>query len=753
MATILGTCIAVTTPTVFAQETAPTEEVTTDAVATTEAIDDDVFDMSLDELLNMEITVASKKAEKLSDAPGSITAYSANDVEKMGYYTLADLASITAGYSAPKGLNVSQFETRGQYTSGGFDNNKHLILVDGIPVYNARANMASSEEVLPLLGFKRIEFLRGPGSALYGIGAFNGVINVVSKDLEENGTMVDGKISLGDYDGKRRIMLSTIHKTDIGVAKISAGYYSKESTQQYLGGDGYPDSTYTYQKDALARYQDYNSSTYLNGSFKLTESLLKGLTTGVIYQKRESGLGEWWMDQQNQTYPFTESQFEQFIPYLKYERQINDKLSINSYLKKNYSYEKYAGSNGWQAAMYWSGAGLSFFKLNVNETEGFIETRYEANEKLSLTGGLNIVSRYGTGAPDNYIYYVTKDQGTLYNYSADFSKRTSTYNTYSVFGQAQYKVDFLAGLNITAGARMDMGRVLAAKDGETTNKYNQLSPRVALVQKVTEKINVKAMYGKALRAPMIKEVGGNEEAKNILLRDTDPNKNADAANVPELGAETIDSYEAAVTYNDKMFGLAATVFMNFTENAMYRGETPGVNGSQGQAILQNISGTIKGEGIEFEASVLPIKNIRLSANYATATVEQPQVVVNTDTISGGKPFNTPTQKINGVASYTMFAPIKMSVALMFTHISGYNVGGFSPWRKSGSTSDDFNAVYGGQSLLDLNIRGEVTENLSLELQVRNLTGAEYQTPAFFGSRKLNVPGAGRSFLVTVGYKF
>lgn len=706
--------------------------------------------MSLDELLNMEITVASKKAEKLSDAPGSITAYSANDIEKMGYYTLADLASITAGYSAPKGLNVSQFETRGQYTSGGFDNNKHLILVDGIPVYNARANMASSEEVLPLLGFKRIEFLRGPGSALYGIGAFNGVINVVSKDLEENGTMVDGKISLGDYDGKRRIMLSTIHKSDIGVAKISAGYYSKESTQQYLGaGDSDPD----YQEDALARYEDYSTSTYLNANFKLTESLLKGLTTGVIYQKRESGLGEWWMDQQNQTYPFTESQFEQFIPYLKYERQLNDKLSINSYLKKNYSSEKYAGSNGWQAAMYWSGAGLSFFKLNVDETEGFAEARYEASEKLSLTAGLNIVSRYGTGAPENYIYYVTKDQGTLYNYSADFSKRTSTYNTYSAFGQAQYKVDFLAGLNITAGARMDMGRVLDAKTGETTNKYNQLSPRVALVQKLTEKVNVKAMYGKALRAPMIKEVGGNEEAKAILLRDTDPNKNADAANVPDLNAETIDSYEASITYNDKMFGLSGTAFMNFTENALYRGSTPGVNGSTGQAIIQNISGVVKGQGVEFEASVLPIKNIRLSANYATAIVEQPEVLVNSDTISGGRPFNTPTNKINGVVSYTMFAPVKMSVALMFTHIKGYNVGGFSPWRTSGSNSDDFNAVYGGQSLLDLNIMGEVTENLSLELQVRNLTGAKYQTPAFFGSRKLNVPGAGRSFLVTVGYKF
>ncbi len=721
----------------------------------------DVFDFSLEELLNLEITVASKKAEKISDAPGSITAYSKKDIEDLGYYTLADLASVTAGYSAPKGLNVSQFETRGQYTSGGFDNNKHLILVDGIPVYNARANMASSEEVLPLLGVQRVEFLRGPGSALYGIGAFNGVVNVISRDLEENGTKIDGSISLGNYDAKKRIMFSAINKSDAGIVKISGGFYSKESTNQLLGdgkdalnGDdlnaGKGDAN---DPDQMARYQDYSRSIYMNASYQLSTSALRGLKTGVIYQHRSSGLGEWWMDQQNQTYPFTESQFEQFIPYIKYERDVTDKLSVNTYLKKNYSYEKYAGSNGWQASLYWSGAGLSFFKLNVNETEYFGEARYEANDKLSLVGGVNVVSRFGTGAPENYIYYVTKDQGTLYNYSADFSKRTSTYNNYSVFGQAQYKVDFLAGLKITGGARLDLGRVKSADDNKLTNKFDQLSPRIALVQKITEHINFKLMYGKALRAPMIKEVGANEEAKAILERDADPAKNADAVNVPDLNAETIDSYEASVTYNDKVVSAALTVFANNTENALYRGAT-----NTGQPITQNISGDIKANGIEIEASVVPVKNIKLTANYATAVVSLPEVYVganNVDTIAGGKPFNTPTHKFNGMVTYNVYEPMKASVALVYSHIFNYNVGGYSPWRKSGSNMDDFDGVYanGGQGILDLNVRAEITKNLGVEVQVRNLANVEYRTPAFFGSRALNVPGAGRSILGTVSYKF
>jgi len=729
-----------------AQSETPT---TTQAAADT-TIKADVFELSLEDLLNMPVTVSSKKEERLADAPGSITAYSSKDIEKLGYYTLADLASITPGYSAPKQLNVQQFETRGQYTSGGFDNNKHVVLIDGIPVYNARANMAPSDEMLPLLGAQRVEFLRGPGSALYGISAFNGVINVLTKDMEENGTKVDAKMSLGNYDMKKRVMLNVVNRTDKGIAKISAGYYGKESTMQYLGNG--------VTKDELSKYVDYSTSYYLNSSFKLTDSKLKGLSLGTIYQKRSSGLGEWWMDQQNQTYPFTESQFETFIPYLKYERKLSNKWSVEGYLKKNLSSEKYIGSNGWQAALYWSGAGLSAFKYSVNETEFKGEARYKANERFEIIGGVNYLTRYGTGAPQSYIYYVTKNQGPIYNYSGDFSSRTSTYNIYSVFGQAQYKVNFLKGLIITAGARMDMGRVASAKNGEITTKYDQLSPRIALVQKLTDAFNLKLMYGKALRAPMIKEVGGNEEAKAILERDQDPNKRADAANVPQLKAETIDNFEAAITFNKSIISASGTVFQNITNDALYRGQTPGVNGSQGQAVTQNIAGKIVAKGFEVELQVAPIKNIRLGANFASAIVDMPQVTIgstNQDTIAGGRPFNTPTNKVNGTLTYSMFAPVKINFTLIASCIQNYNVGGYSPWRRSnpGGSAQDFNTVYGGQNLFDLNITGEITSNLSLELQVRNLTNQEYRTPAFFASRQLNVPGAGRSFLATVSYKF
>ena len=71
-----------------------------------ENVDEKYFTLSLAQLLNMEITVASKKSEKLSDAPGMITVYSDKDIEHYGYYTLGDLANVTSGYSKSPVLSL-----------------------------------------------------------------------------------------------------------------------------------------------------------------------------------------------------------------------------------------------------------------------------------------------------------------------------------------------------------------------------------------------------------------------------------------------------------------------------------------------------------------------------------------------------------------------------------------------------------------------------------------------------------------------
>ena len=83
-----------------------------------EEIHNEVFNLGLEDLVNMEITVATKKAEKVSDAPAMITVHSKQDIVNYGYYTLSDLANITSGYGmSPVIFGEKGFETRGQASS------------------------------------------------------------------------------------------------------------------------------------------------------------------------------------------------------------------------------------------------------------------------------------------------------------------------------------------------------------------------------------------------------------------------------------------------------------------------------------------------------------------------------------------------------------------------------------------------------------------------------------------------------------
>ncbi len=677
-------------------------------------------DLSIEELMNMSVTVSSKKAETIADAPGSITAYSSKDIEKLGYYTLGDLASITSGYSAFKGIGETTFETRGQ-KADGFDNNKHLVLIDGIPFSNTRANRANAEEDLPLYFAKRVEFLKGPGSALYGISAFSGVINIVSKDLEENGTKVETKISAGSNNFNRRIMSNIYHKSDAGTSRLSLGYYGKDASRAYLGA---PNSI----PDQNALYYDNSTSLFLNGSHKITEGVLKGLGAGFIYSSKTGGLGDFWMEQQNQTYELNQITFEELTPYLKYQRDLSKKLVFNSYLKGNISNEKaYVGG---YMTTFTNGNVSTFSNYNVRVYNGeFLgELKYQLFEKTNIIGGVNIDTRNSTGSPESYAYSIAQTPGI--SYPLDLSPSTlvssSRFSTYSAYAQIQQNVNILKGMNITAGGRLDMGRVTSAVDGSLTNQYNQFSPRVAVVQKVTDAFNLKAMYGMALRAPLIKEVGLNEETR------TKPDANL----VPEnIKPETIQSYEVGATYNTSFISTSVTGFQNSTDNVL------GKLGSA--AVYVNQPGQIRASGIEADLSVIPVKNFKIGGNYAYAKAILPAgTVANQTAITTA---NVPTTKVNGTATYTLDGRAKISFTLVGRWIDNYTKG-----ERNGVA---YNGLLAGNKLFDFNVVAGITKNLGLELQVRNIFNETYRTPTFYAAGQLNIPGAPRSVLVTMSLKF
>jgi len=166
------------------------------------AQEDDLMDMSLNELLDMEIEVevASKSAEKVWDAPGIVTVVGANEIRQLGAENLVDLLNrVTSVYMLNSYFSPNNFASFRGDSSSNYDNHV-LLLVNGRPVRESQNGSfnAAIYQAFPIAALDRIEIIRGPGSVLYGANAFSGVINLVTGGKQE-GTRVD--LAAGSHDG------------------------------------------------------------------------------------------------------------------------------------------------------------------------------------------------------------------------------------------------------------------------------------------------------------------------------------------------------------------------------------------------------------------------------------------------------------------------------------------------------------------------------------------------------------------------
>ncbi len=149
-------------------------------------------DPGLDELLGMQVERvfgASMRLQPLTDAPASVTIITAEEIERRGYRTLADVLRSVRGLYVSYDRNYSYAGARGFSLPGDY-NTRVLLLVDG---HRMNDNIYDQAAIGPEFGidpalFERVEIIRGPSASLYGTSAFFAVVNVISK----SGRTLDG---------------------------------------------------------------------------------------------------------------------------------------------------------------------------------------------------------------------------------------------------------------------------------------------------------------------------------------------------------------------------------------------------------------------------------------------------------------------------------------------------------------------------------------------------------------------------------
>ena len=145
---------------------------------------DTLSTLPLEELMQMRVvTTASRFSQPISDAPSSAVVLTAADIRDFGWHTLADALATLPGLYVTNDRNYAYVGARGFLRPGDY-NSRFLLLVDGVRVNDAVYDQAlvGTEGLLDMDMIRRIEFVPGPGSAVYGSNALFGVINVVTRD-------------------------------------------------------------------------------------------------------------------------------------------------------------------------------------------------------------------------------------------------------------------------------------------------------------------------------------------------------------------------------------------------------------------------------------------------------------------------------------------------------------------------------------------------------------------------------------------
>jgi iron complex outermembrane recepter protein len=193
----------------------------------------DVTALSMEDLMNIQVTSVSKRTQKVADAAAAIFVITQEDLRRSGATSIPEALRLVPGLEVAR-IDENKWAIGSRGFNGRFDN-KLLVLIDGRSVYTPLfSGVYWNVQDVMLEDIDRIEVIRGPGATLWGANAVNGVINIITKKAKAT---QGGVVTAGGGNEER--------------GSVAARYGDK------IGGD----TTYRI----YGKYFDWAPSQYANG--------------------------------------------------------------------------------------------------------------------------------------------------------------------------------------------------------------------------------------------------------------------------------------------------------------------------------------------------------------------------------------------------------------------------------------------------------------------------------------------------------
>lgn len=143
----------------------------------------DLVGLSLEDLMNVKVSLVSRREEPLGQAPAAVAVISGEELQRAGIVTIPDALRMIPGMQVARiDANKWAIGTRGFNSRFA---NKLLVQIDGRSVYSPFfSGVYWEEQDLVIEDIERIEVTRGPGATLWGANAVDGVINIISHSAE-----------------------------------------------------------------------------------------------------------------------------------------------------------------------------------------------------------------------------------------------------------------------------------------------------------------------------------------------------------------------------------------------------------------------------------------------------------------------------------------------------------------------------------------------------------------------------------------
>jgi iron complex outermembrane receptor protein len=494
-------------------------------------------------LLNTPISSASKHAERAIEAPSVVSVAVRDQVDAYGWKSLNDLLYTLPGFSASQDYDRSTVSSRGLFE--GWNNNHLLMQVDGIPFNDNIYGSALTWEITPVFLANTVEVVRGPGSALYGSNAMNGVIQMktVSAGDLPHGCVAEvrlGQDNLRMYDfvvGNQGEFVSSV----VGFQEFTSAGNS------YAGCDG---SARTDASGALRKFSidDGRNSQY--GWAKLEgEGALKGLAFQYHWQAWGFETGHGWLWQ---------------VPDLGEKMREQRQIASLSYTSdfgagwhQEYLWRHQIHDIDWNMRFYPSVAGSAYpqgasEQLTTGAYDDFLRTQWSVDlpQGSSLLFGFEgdrfLYSGDTTHDSNLNLDTFAPNPGNAFLPQGPWLAWIQNRPVVSTGFYAQYDSGKALGEGIKTvlGLRSDrmafnynnLDANQQPTGAQTAKSFSNVSPRVAVVLMPTNDLAIKVMGGKAFRSPAPSELAG---ANTLSL----------GSNITTLKPETLTTFEGAVNWN------------------------------------------------------------------------------------------------------------------------------------------------------------------------------------------------------------